>query len=444
MCYTLTIVFLDLRKEIGVSALLDMILQLFCLIAGFVLLIKGADIFVEGASKLASKLNIPPIVIGLTIVAFGTSAPEAAISITSALGGNVDLAVGNIIGSNIMNVLLILGITGCIAKLKVNNNTYRYEIPFVMVITLVLLMLGKFGSSIDRFDGVLLWGLFLLFLYYLYRLVKKGEEVPLDEVEELDEKDTLLRLIIMIVLGMAAIVIGSNLTIDAATYIAEELGVSQRLIGLTIIAFGTSLPELVTSMTAAWKGKSDLAIGNIVGSNIFNILFVLGTTALISPKAVAFESGFIIDGIEAKIPLLEELLDYCIGKYVILNIEIKTDKIQYPNIERMTYMMIKEKGLLDRVMFSSFHLESLLNLRELDDSIYLGYLYEDNYQVNKAKVFEYRFNGAHPKYTFLNEKEINDYLRRGIDVNTWTVDSDDIKDFLVDEGVKTIITNKDI
>ena len=251
--------FLDLRKEIGVSALLDMILQLFCLIAGFVLLIKGADIFVEGASKLASKLNIPPIVIGLTIVAFGTSAPEAAISITSALGGNVDLAVGNIIGSNIMNVLLILGITGCIAKLKVNNNTYRYEIPFVMVITLVLLMLGKFGSSIDRFDGVLLWGLFLLFLYYLYRLV----------------------------------------TIDAATYIAEELGVSQRLIGLTIIAFGTSLPELVTSMTAAWKGKSDLAIGNIVGSNIFNILFVLGTTALISPKAVAFESGFIIDGIVA-------------------------------------------------------------------------------------------------------------------------------------------------
>ena len=299
MCYTLTIVFLDLRKEIGVSALLDMILQLFCLIAGFVLLIKGADIFVEGASKLASKLNIPPIVIGLTIGAFGTSAPEAAISITSALGGNVDLAVGNIIGSNIMNVLLILGITGCIAKLKVNNNTYRYEIPFVMVITLVLLMLGKFGRSIDRFDGVLLWGLFLLFLYYLYRLVKKGEEVPLDEVEELDEKDTLLRLIIMIVLGMAAIVIGSNLTIDAATYIAEELGVSQRLIGLTIIAFGTSLPELVTSMTAAWKGKSDLAIGNIVGSNIFNILFVLGTTALISPKAVAFESGFIIDGIVA-------------------------------------------------------------------------------------------------------------------------------------------------
>ena len=262
-------------------------------------MIKGADIFVEGASKVASKLNIPPIVIGLTIVAFGTSAPEAAISITSALSGNVDLAVGNIIGSNIMNVLLILGISGCIARLKVKKNTYRYEIPFVMVITLILLILGKFGESIDRFDGVVLWILFLMFLYYLYRLVKKGEEVPIDEVEEVGAKDTLLRLFIMIIIGIAAIVIGSDMTIDAAVYIAKVIGISQRLIGLTIIAFGTSLPELVTSMTAAWKGKSDLAIGNIVGSNIFNILFVLGTTALISPNAIAFENGFISDGIVA-------------------------------------------------------------------------------------------------------------------------------------------------
>lgn len=276
-----------------------MLMQITCLIIGFILLIKGADIFVEGASKVASKLNIPPIVIGLTIVAFGTSAPEAAISITSALSGNVDLAVGNIIGSNIMNVLLILGISGCIARLKVKKNTYRYEIPFVMVITLILLILGKFGESIDRFDGVVLWILFLMFLYYLYRLVKKGEEVPIDEVEEVGAKDTLLRLFIMIIIGIAAIVIGSDMTIDAAVYIAKVIGISQRLIGLTIIAFGTSLPELVTSMTAAWKGKSDLAIGNIVGSNIFNILFVLGTTALILPNAIAFENGFISDGIVA-------------------------------------------------------------------------------------------------------------------------------------------------
>ena len=145
-----------------------MLIQIAYLIGGFVLLIKGADIFVEGASKLAAKLNIPPIVIGLTIIAFGTSAPEAAISITSAMSGNVDLAIGNVIGSNIMNVLLILGISGCIARLRVNNNTYRYEIPFVMAITLILLVLGKFGGSVDRFDGVILWALFLLFLFYLY------------------------------------------------------------------------------------------------------------------------------------------------------------------------------------------------------------------------------------------------------------------------------------
>ena len=258
-----------------------MLMQITCLVIGFVLLIKGADIFVEGASKVASKLNIPPIVIGLTIVAFGTSAPEAAISITSALSGNVDLAVGNMIGSNIMNVLLILGISGCIARLKVKKNTYRYEIPFVLVITLILLILGKFGESIDRFDGVVLWILFLMFLYYLYRLVKKGEEVPIDEVEEVGAKDTLLRLFIMIIIGIAAIVIGSDMTIDAAVYIAKVIGISQRLIGLTIIAFGTSLPELVTSMTAAWKGKSDLAIGNIVGSNIFNILFAIGALFLL-------------------------------------------------------------------------------------------------------------------------------------------------------------------
>lgn len=295
-----------------------MLIQIAYLIGGFILLIKGADIFVEGASKLAAKLNIPPIVIGLTIIAFGTSAPEAAISITSAMSGNVDLAIGNVIGSNIMNVLLILGISGCIAQLKVNNNTYRYEIPFVMVITLVLLILGKFGGSVDRLDGVILWALFLLFLFYLYRLVKRGEDVPIDEVEELDEKDTLFRLGLMIILGIAAIVVGSNMTINSATYIAKEIGISQRLIGLTIIAFGTSLPELVTSMTAAWKGKSDLAIGNIIGSNIFNILFVLGTTALISPAPIIFESGFIIDGIVAigALFLLYTFIDnrYCLKK----------------------------------------------------------------------------------------------------------------------------------
>lgn len=157
-----------------------------------------------------------------------------------------------------------------------------------------------------------------------------------------------------------------------------------------------------------------------------------------------FNFNYHFKEMDAKIPLLEELLDYCVGKEVILDIEIKTDKIHYPGIEQMTYDLIKAKGLLKQTMFSSFYLDSLLKLREIDPDVYLGYLYEEDYQVNKAKVLKHHFNAAHPKYVFLNEREINDYLSQGIDVNTWTVDSDDIKDFLFDEGVKTIITNKDI
>ena len=157
-----------------------------------------------------------------------------------------------------------------------------------------------------------------------------------------------------------------------------------------------------------------------------------------------FNFNYRFKDIDAKIPLLEELLDYCMDKNVILNIEIKTDKIQYLNIEKMTYEMVKEKGLLNKVMFSSFHLNSLLKLRELDDTLYLGYLYEDNYEINKKKVFKYKFDAAHPKYVFLNEKEIEDYHRLGVDVNTWTVNNEDIKNFLSEAGVKTIITNRDI
>lgn len=276
-----------------------MILQIGLLIVGFVLLMKGADIFVEGASKVALKFHIPQIVIGLTIVAFGTSAPEAAISITSALRGSSDLAIGNVIGSNIMNVLFILGITGLITSLKVKENTYRYEIPFVMIITLVLIVLGKIDNGLNFTDGVILWIFFIIFLAYLLRLTKKGEDTALDDVEELTEKDTAFRLIVMLVFGMVAIVVGSQVTIDAASQIAAMLGMSERFIGLTIVAFGTSLPELITSITAALKGKDDLSVGNIVGSNIFNILFVLGTTALVSPNDIAFKNSFVIDGLVA-------------------------------------------------------------------------------------------------------------------------------------------------
>lgn len=289
-----------------------MIKEIVFLLAGFFILIKGADLFVENASKIAIKFHIPQIVIGLTIVAFGTSAPEAAISITGAMSGSVDLAVGNVIGSNIMNVLLILGIAGLIAPLGVKKNTYRYEIPFVMMITLVLVILGKLGNSINFLDGVILWAIFLCFMYYLYRLVKSGDGDMVDEIEEVEEGDSLPKLVIFSVASILAIMIGSNMTVDSASTIASSMGVSERIIGLTIVAFGTSLPELMTSVTAAMKGKTDISIGNIVGSNIFNILFVLGSTALVSPVAITFENSFIIDGLVAIAALM--LFFVCINK----------------------------------------------------------------------------------------------------------------------------------
>ncbi len=277
--------------------ILDMLLDIALLIVGFVLLIKGADVFVEGASKIAAKLHVPQIVIGLTIVAFGTSAPEAAVSIASAFKDSADIAIGNIIGSNICNVLLILGLSGIIGVLSVKKNTFRYESPFVIVISAVLLLLGLLNNGLSRLDGVILWIFFLVFLFYLYRLTKKGEDTSVDDVPELTEKDRVWKMILMIVLGLVCIVFGSQLTVDAASSIATAFGVTQRVIGLTVVAIGTSLPELMTSVMASKKGKNDIAIGNIIGSNIFNILFVLGTAALVAPSGIPFVSDFLWDGI---------------------------------------------------------------------------------------------------------------------------------------------------
>ena len=244
--------------------------NILLLVVGFVLLMKGADVFVDGSSSLAGKLGIPQIVIGLTIVAFGTSAPEAAISITAGIKGSAELAVSNVVGSNILNVLLILGIASVITPLAVKKNTLFIEIPFVAVITIVLLVLGMNGYSLSRFDGVILTILFLIFMGYLvYISLKKKDE----EEEEVKKLPTWL-MILYIIFGGAAIVGGSQLTVNSATAIAKYFGMSDRLIGLTIVALGTSLPELITSVTAACKHNADIAIGNIVGSNIFNILFV--------------------------------------------------------------------------------------------------------------------------------------------------------------------------
>lgn len=274
---------------------MDIVFQLVLLVLGFVMLIKGADWFVEGASKLADRFGIPQLVIGLTIVAMGTSLPEAAVSIAAALQGSAEITIGNVLGSNIMNVLVILGLTSVIRTIPVQKSTVYYEIPFVIIVTAVLAGLGLWDHQVSRLEGGILWGFFLLYMLYLLYMAKKG--APMEEIPKGDKDEPLIKLLLLIVVGAVIIVWGSDITVDAATRIATFFGMSERFIGLTIVAFGTSLPELVTSVTAALKGKSDIAVGNIVGSNIFNILFVVGSAALITP--VAYTAGFVVDSVVA-------------------------------------------------------------------------------------------------------------------------------------------------
>lgn len=270
-------------------------LQILLLVVGFVLLMKGADWFVDGAGKIAIKFGIPEIIIGLTIVALGTSLPEAAVSITSALKGASDLSIGNIYGSNIMNVLLILGLTSIIATIPVTKKALSFDIPLVIVTTLILTFMCFYDGVVSRIDGIILITIMVLYVIYLGYRVKKGDE--LDEVPENDGTTPVWKMILFIVLGGAMITLGSNLTVNAATSIATSFGVSERIIGLTIVAFGTSLPELVTSVTAALKKKTDIAIGNIVGSNFFNIVFVIGITSTI--KNIPCSKDFLFDALGA-------------------------------------------------------------------------------------------------------------------------------------------------
>jgi cation:H+ antiporter len=255
-----------------------MILDIFLLIIGFVVLIKGADFFVDGASSIADNFKVPKILIGLTIVAFGTSAPELAVSIKAIISNNHDLILGNVIGSNILNVLLILGIAALFKPLIVKNNTIKKEIPIMLMITClfgVLLSDSLFDSKIvnnfTRSDGIVLLLFFLVFVYYLSDITVNKEMVMKDKIKKL----SLPKAIIYTILGITMVVIGGELVVNYASIIAENVGVSKRMIGLTVIALGTSLPELVTSITAARKGESDLAIGNIVGSCILNIGIVM-------------------------------------------------------------------------------------------------------------------------------------------------------------------------
>ena len=275
---------------------MEIVFQAALLVVGFVMLIKGADWFVEGASKIADRFGIPQLVIGLTIVAMGTSAPEAAVSIASALKGSAEITIGNVLGSNILNVLVILGMTAVVRAIAVQNSTIRYEIPFTILVTVLMGVLGLTDGVISRGEGVILWACFLVYMGYLLVMAKKGQDKEA-EVQKEEKKDPMWKLIFLVIIGVVLIVWGSDITVDAATALAKIFGMSERLIGLTIVALGTSLPELVTSVTAAIKGKADIAVGNIVGSNIFNILFVVGTTALITP--VAYSAGFMVDTITA-------------------------------------------------------------------------------------------------------------------------------------------------
>ena len=254
-------------------------MNIILLVLGFILLLKGADWFVDGSSSIASRFGIPQLIIGLTIVAMGTSLPEAFVSITAALKSNAAITIGNVVGSNILNVGIILGITALIRPLHIQNSTIKYEMPFMMLVTLVLILQG-INNTISRFDGIILWLFFLGYLYYIFRMTK-------NQTEEAEIKKTNP---LFIPLGLVCLMIGSNFAVDAATNIAISLGVSQRFIGLTIVALGTSLPELVTSIVAARKNELDMAVGNVVGSNVFNILMVLGVAATISPITFLMEN----------------------------------------------------------------------------------------------------------------------------------------------------------
>lgn len=273
---------------------MEVMMQIALLALGFALLVKGADWFVEGAGKVAEKFGIPQLVIGLTIVAIGTSLPEAAVSVSAALKGSAEITIGNIVGSNILNVLLILGITSVIRPIPVQKSTVRYEIPFVVVVSGLLMGIGYTDHVVGRVDGIILWALLICYLIYLLVIAKQGGGLK-EEAPGSAKPMPVWKMLVLIVLGGVMIVVGSDVAVDAATELARIFGMSERLIGLTIVAFGTSLPELVTSVTAALKGKSDIAVGNIVGSNIFNILFVVGTSALITP--VAYAPGFLVDSI---------------------------------------------------------------------------------------------------------------------------------------------------
>ena len=254
------------------------IIQVVLLLVGFVFLIKGSDFFVDGASSIASILRVPTIIIGLTIVAFGTSAPEAAVSITSSLTGSNALAVSNVIGSNLFNMLMVIGTAALLGDLLMEKSVLNKDLPFLVGITVLFAIFIFIGWNITNIEGIILLVILIAYLIYLILNAKKSSESTIVEKPKL----SLPKSIIFMIVGLAGIVLGGDLVVDSASAIALALGMSETLVGLTIVAIGTSLPELVTSLTALKKGENQMVIGNVIGSNIFNILFVLGASSAIS------------------------------------------------------------------------------------------------------------------------------------------------------------------
>ncbi len=269
-----------------------MFLSVVLIIIGFVLLIVGADVLVDGSSGIAKKFHIPEIIIGLTIVSIGTSMPELFVSITSALDGYSDMAIGNIIGSNLCNLLLILGLSATIKPVVFQKETRLYEIPMCLLVTIVLMYFCNSQGGISRLEAVILLVLFCAFIGYTIYMGRKESKKEIVEIQTEEKKNSILKNIVFVLLGIFSLKFGGDLVVDNAVNVARYFNWSEKLISLTILAIGTSLPELVTSVTAAVKGNSDIAIGNIIGSNIFNILLIIGVSAFITPITYNFSYNF--------------------------------------------------------------------------------------------------------------------------------------------------------
>ena len=260
-----------------------MIVSIVLIFIGIILLVKGADLLVSGSSNIAKRYHIPEIIIGLTIVSIGTSMPELFVSLTSAIANHSDIALGNVIGSNIANLLLILGISSVIKSIPFRKETIALEIPMCLFFTLIFLFFCNTKNIVSRNEALILIGIFLLFIVYTIAMAKRDKMLKLNTIKNVKSRETILKNILFIIIGIIALKIGGDLAVDNAVIVAKIFKMSEKIIGITILAIGTSLPEFFTSVSAALKGKTDIAIGNIIGSNIFNMLLIIGISAFLNP-----------------------------------------------------------------------------------------------------------------------------------------------------------------